>query len=98
MSTAEKEQIRQRMQEKDTEELLDIWTNNDRGEWTNLAFEVVREILVKRVGELPAQHLPASDLPELDDYDEPEEVATTYHSLAHIGIIAGIALKLSWLF
>jgi len=38
---------------RETEELLEIWNKNDRGEWTDLAFDVVEEILRERLGELP---------------------------------------------
>ncbi len=50
-----KDQIRSSMQEKDTQELISIWQQNDRAEWSHEAFAVIREILVQRTGELPAQ-------------------------------------------
>jgi hypothetical protein len=40
---------------KNTSELLEIWTANDRVEWSDAAFDVVREILTSRIGELPPQ-------------------------------------------
>ena len=43
------------MEQKTIEELLDIWKKNDRGEWTDAAFEVIRESLAARIGSLPTQ-------------------------------------------
>jgi hypothetical protein len=44
------------LQLKDTEELLEIWTQNDREAWTDEAFDVIRELLAERLGELPKQN------------------------------------------
>lgn len=41
--------------QKDTEELLDIWQKNDRGAWTDLAFAVIGQILAQRLAEVPPQ-------------------------------------------
>jgi hypothetical protein len=92
MSATEKQQIQQRMQEKDTEELLDIWKRNDRSEWTDVAFEVVREILVERIGEAPPQNTPGTDVSDEEDEED------TFHNTRRITLLAEIALKLSWLF
>jgi hypothetical protein len=43
---------------KDTNELVEIWTTNDHVEWTELAFDVVKEIIEQRLGELPPQNEP----------------------------------------
>ena len=45
---------------KSTEELLAVWEKNDRTEWTDDTFEVIRQILISRVGDLPlqAEHIP----------------------------------------
>jgi len=40
---------------KETDELVEIWRKNDHNEWSDLAFDVIREILVNRLGELPLQ-------------------------------------------
>ncbi len=40
---------------KDTEDLLEIWQNSDTSEWTEEAFEIVKEILIKRLGYVPPQ-------------------------------------------
>jgi tetratricopeptide (TPR) repeat protein len=49
-----KSQIQDNLRLKDTDELLEIWRSADHEEWTDLAFEVVREILTERLGEIPA--------------------------------------------
>lgn len=58
-------QIYKNMDLKETDELLDIWQTNDRAEWTDITFEVVEEILKKRVGSVPSQ-----DEPILESDDE----------------------------
>src|SRR5258708_34749823 len=95
MTENEKKSLRQKMQEKDTEELLEIWKKNDRTEWTDIAFEVIRETLIERTGEVPPQNEFSSNLRELD---ESEADGDTYHSPRRIANIASIALPLSWFF
>jgi small-conductance mechanosensitive channel len=43
------------MQEKETDELLRIWKENDREQWSDTAFEVIHDILLERIGQLPEQ-------------------------------------------
>jgi len=43
------------MQEKETDELLRIWKENDREQWSDAAFEVVHNLLVERIGQVPEQ-------------------------------------------
>lgn len=50
-----RDQIYSNMLLKETDELIEIWQKHDTGEWTEMAFEVVREILQNRLGELPLQ-------------------------------------------
>jgi hypothetical protein len=50
-----RKQIYGNMNLKETEDLVEIWQENDRKEWSDLAFDVIREILVNRLGELPIQ-------------------------------------------
>lgn len=47
--------IRQTLIHKPTEELLHIWTTNDRLEFSDIAFELISEILAERGVELPPQ-------------------------------------------
>lgn len=43
---------------KNTDELVDIWVTNDRVQWSEAAFDAIREILSHRLAELPAQNAP----------------------------------------
>lgn len=40
---------------KDTEELLEIWHSGDTSEWNEAVFEIVKEILIERLGYVPPQ-------------------------------------------
>ena len=61
---------------KETEELLEIWRANNRFEWSDAAFDIVKEILTERGIELPAQHEPMYERPEdeIDEEHHPEDV------------------------
>ena len=49
------EKIYDRMATKNTNELIDIWKENDHGLWSNSAFEVTQKILLERGVALPNQ-------------------------------------------
>jgi hypothetical protein len=55
---AQYQQVYKRMRLRGTDELLNIWETNDRVEWSDLTFEVIKEILQKRSVEPPAQNDP----------------------------------------
>lgn len=55
MSDNLRAQIYNNMDLKSTDELLDIWQTNDREEWSENAFEIIREILAKRGVDIPEQ-------------------------------------------
>jgi tetratricopeptide (TPR) repeat protein len=61
-----KTQIQDNMRLKETDELLDIWRRGDHDEWTELAFEVVHDILLERLGEIPGPQ------PEEENPNAPE--------------------------
>jgi hypothetical protein len=42
----------------ETDDLIDIWKKNDRVEWSEIAFDVVCEILQNRLVEIPKQNEP----------------------------------------
>jgi hypothetical protein len=48
MAVAQRDEIARNMQRKTTEELLDILVCNDRGQWSDMAFDVVRDVLKER--------------------------------------------------
>lgn len=49
------EKIHARMGGKDTEELIAIWKENDRGLWSDLAFDAIQKVLLERGATLPQQ-------------------------------------------
>jgi hypothetical protein len=64
-------QIYKELDLRETDDLLDIWTTNDHVEWSDIAFDVLREILQKRIGEIPSQNAPIYEHrePPADDTD-----------------------------
>jgi hypothetical protein len=82
-------QIYERMSEKETEELVAIWQENDRDAWTDDAFDAVKAILLERLGELPEQ--------ELDDLSEnPPEKLLAYPTDKKLFWIADLSTRLSY--
>jgi hypothetical protein len=47
------QQIYNQMRLKETEELPEVWLENNREKWTDEAFEAVRAILQERLDEVP---------------------------------------------
>jgi len=52
------DQIYKKLQEKETEELLEIWQENNRDEWSDNAFAAIYEILLERLGSEPPSQQP----------------------------------------
>ena len=50
-----RQQIYQRIDEKETGELLEIWRKGNREGWAGIAFDIIGEILRKRLGKIPPQ-------------------------------------------
>lgn len=94
-----RQQIYHSMQERQTEELLQIWRENDRQEWSNEAFEVIRTILKERLGSVPEQDAEDVDLEEeieqgaeegpLHDPAKLEKIVTWSKALSWITLIGG---------
>jgi hypothetical protein len=64
-------QIREHLNLKTTDELLDLWQANDRVEWSDAAFEVMQEILTERGEEIPEQDEPIHEhVEEVDTVKE----------------------------
>lgn len=55
MNEQRRRQIRSSLSLKETGELVEIWTKHDLNEWTEAAFDAIREILQDRQVELPSQ-------------------------------------------
>jgi hypothetical protein len=85
--------VRQRMAEQSTDELLRIWVENDRFQWSPETFEAVRSVLAERGVELPPQNDPpplAAKRDPLKDVDP----ATAYwlvwlRPVLFIGLVLG---------
>jgi hypothetical protein len=81
MSAELREQIRAQLGLRATEDLLEIWQENDRRAWSDAAFDIMGEILRERLGEVPPQGKPKTEADEdlevwekelLDSEDQPE--------------------------
>jgi hypothetical protein len=70
MSDDFRKQIFNTLNLKETDELVEIWQTNDRVEWADVAFDVIREILQERLGELPLQNEPVLEHVADDSNDE----------------------------
>jgi len=73
------------LNQKDTQELVKIWQENDSSAWTPEAFAAIRDILLERLGRIPVQATP-----------EPETEEDTYHDPERLEKIASWAHTLSW--
>jgi len=51
------QQIRKNIEPKETEELINIWEENDREAYSEEAFEAIKQVLLERVSELPSQKI-----------------------------------------
>jgi hypothetical protein len=72
-------QIYNNLRLKETDELVEIWQNNDRVEWSDTAFEVMGEILRHRLDELPPQNEPNYQHVAKEKIDEDQvEVVTDF--------------------
>jgi hypothetical protein len=60
-------QIYRNLDLKETDELLDIWKSNDHVAWSDMTFEVLEDILKKRIDNLPAQNEPIMEYPAEED-------------------------------
>ena len=77
MNDIQRERIYKNLNVKETEDLLDIWQNGDVDEWEEIVFEIVKEILLARLGYLPPQfsEVPISQiLDRVDEYIEKNEL------------------------
>lgn len=62
MNSELRRQIYNNMNLRETDELLGIWQSNDRVEWTETTFLVIKEILESRDVEIPKQGEPINEL------------------------------------
>lgn len=76
MSNDLRKQIYNSLNLKETDELIEIWKKNDRLEWAEDTFNIVRDILQERLGELPPQDEP---ILECKDEEENEDLPEFYN-------------------
>ena len=55
-----------------TDELVAIWHENNRAEWTDMEFEVLEGILTERLGKLPRRGKDQDEEQEIDDQVDPK--------------------------
>ena len=79
----------------ETDDLIEIWQNNDLAEWSDTAFEVVQQILRTRLGQLPLQDAPTYESSEQDIDDESDEKLSTIINLAEDNDINGLLRMLN---
>lgn len=65
-------QIYNELNLRETEDLLEIWYSNNHEEWSDIAFEVIKEILIKRLGEIPPQVETSNEEIQAEDFAEDE--------------------------
>jgi hypothetical protein len=49
-----RQRIYNNMSLKETDDLLRIWFENNRDDWSDIAFEIIEEILIERLGKIPS--------------------------------------------
>jgi hypothetical protein len=84
-------QVRRSLSEKETEELVAIWLEDDRNEWTTEAFQAIESILIERLGALPDRN----SLEE--DEDEDDEIEIEYPFDRRLYRIANWSGRISWI-
>jgi hypothetical protein len=67
------QQVYESMDQRQTEDLIEIWRANDRVDWSDEAFEVISEILQSRGVQLPEQNEPV-----LQHEENTEDTDDTY--------------------
>ena len=73
MNSNLRSQIHNNMNLRETDELLEIWQDNDRVEWSDETFEVIKEILKQRGMDIPQQDEPVYEHDEEDDEDDEDD-------------------------
>ena len=72
MSENFRNQLYRNLNQKETDELVEIWQTNNHIEWTEMAFDVIQEILQERQVEFPPQDEPITEESETGTLEVPE--------------------------
>ncbi len=86
------EKLIDRMQEKETEELIAIWQENNRDAWTEEAFKAIELVIIERLGKLPERKKPESE-----DEDQNKLPGLEYPTDRKLFWIADLSNSLSWI-
>ena len=100
MTNKLRKSIFENMQLLSTEELIDIWVENNSEAWTSIAFEIIEEILTSRGKELPKQNMPSETLNDEDDKlsknDYEEENPPAFYDPQQVLLFTDWANWLAW--
>ncbi len=75
---------------KTTEELVEIWRTNNHIEWSPGAFEVVRDLLLERLGTLSEQNQPIED--ERNKQGPAEKLLERFEDKIHLLLLLDLGL------
>jgi uncharacterized membrane protein YhaH (DUF805 family) len=89
-------QIYRSLNQKETDELIEIWKTNDRTAWTETAFDEIRRILEERLVELPSQEEPVSKTNGIRDV-EPSEITNMTLAQIYFSFNGRIGLATYWI-
>ena len=64
-----RQQLYNQMILRETDDLLEIWRENNRAEWTQTTFDVIGAILQDRLGEIPLQKEPVYQIHQPDFWE-----------------------------
>jgi hypothetical protein len=100
MSDDYRKQLYKNFNQKTTDELIEIWQTNNRAEWAETTFDIIREIFQERLGELPSQNEPIiteaanhkNDKEKLEEQDEKPKFNWLLPLLGAIGFGIGFAV------
>lgn len=70
MNDSRRERLYNNLLTKDTKDLLEIWQNDDTDDWEKEVFDIIKEILVERLGSLPPQSIEIQISQILDKVEE----------------------------
>lgn len=96
MGRAFREQLYSRLNQKSTDQLIEVWQTNNRLEWSNTAFDVIQEILLERLAELPSQNEPITKATGKEKIEEQAEKLRFRWMLPVLGAVGfGIGFALT---
>jgi hypothetical protein len=89
-----KAQILSAMRLKTTEELIEIWRENDLTKWRKEAIDVVKELLLERLENLPEQNEPVGAEKIIDVKDFADSLLKDYLTKTNLGFLLESILEI----